>query len=652
VGVVGFGVASPPSAALVVGDSVILTAAASAPGGRPVLDRDVAWSSSDTLVATVNAAGHVRARGVGSATVTAEVEGQRAGVPIVVAAPPPVPFVRRWSVSLEAPTTSRLVSVWESPEGNVYAVSDIGEVIWFDGRRWTATQTFTSLSSVWGSSDRDVYAVGANGAVLHFDGSHWRSIDIGTRETLHAVWGTAPDNLFVGSSRAVLHFDGIRWRTIPLPGTFSFLTDLWGLASGSLYVAASDRSVLRLDGDEWTHLARLPHSPYAIWGADEENLFVVAAIPGRGGVVYHLDGTQWRAVAATSEFLHDVWGASATEVYAVGERGTVLHFDGHAWSPVPGLAGGPELRGIAGAWPGRAVAVGWGGRVVRLQGGRWSEMVVHETLNDVWAASGSDVFVVGDAGTILRSDGGEWRRMPSGTMESLTGVWGRSPGEVYAVGTGGVLLRFDGRTWSRLDSGTGSDLTAIRGTADGDAIIAASGGVVVMRGTDRVWLPGPASSEGPLRDAWGSSSRDFYAVSRSTLHHYDGEGWRDVAMSPFGGLSALWGAPDGTIWVGGVAPRGRDRWYGFALSGGHLLELTEGRLRGVWTGASPLTGLWGSGVDQVFAVGGSGTLVRRRGDVWERVPVPTTRTLTAVAGSGPDRVWAVGEGGTILVGVP
>ena len=55
-------------------------------------------------------------------------------------------------------------------------------------------------------------------------------------------------------------------------------------------------------------------------------------------------------------------------------------------------------------------------------------------FNGVWGSSNSDVFAVGDGGTILHYDGSTWTTMNSGTNYSLTGVWGSTSSDVFAVG--------------------------------------------------------------------------------------------------------------------------------------------------------------------------------------------------------------------------
>lgn len=61
-----------------------------------------------------------------------------------------------------------------------------------------------------------------------------------------------------------------------------------------------------------------------------------------------------------------------------------------------------------------------------------------------------------------------------------------------------------------------------------------------------------------------------------------------------------------------------------------------------------LAHLWGAAANDVWAVGGAGTVLRWNGTLFSPYRSGTTRQLTGVAGSGPRDVWAVGEAGTLL----
>jgi hypothetical protein len=80
-------------------------------------------------------------------------------------------------------------------------------------------------------------------------------------------------------------------------------------------------------------------------------------------------------------------------------------------------------------------------------------------LHSSWGTSSSDIYSVGDGGTILHFDGTAWTKMASGTTTNLGHVWGTSDQNIWAAGwdqtTGATaLVHFDGSTWSQIDPNT------------------------------------------------------------------------------------------------------------------------------------------------------------------------------------------------------
>jgi hypothetical protein len=116
--------------------------------------------------------------------------------------------------------------------------------------------------------------------------------------------------------------------------------------------------------------------------------------------------------------LYGIWGSSESDVFVVGEGGTILHYNGSDWSHM--------------------------------------DSGVTETLYRVWGSSGTDVYVVGESGTILRYDG-SWSDMASDTAQTLSGVWGSSVNNVFAVGEEGTILHYvpDTATTTTSTSGPG-----------------------------------------------------------------------------------------------------------------------------------------------------------------------------------------------------
>jgi len=89
----------------------------------------------------------------------------------------------------------------------------------------------------------------------------------------------------------------------------------------------------------------------------------------------------------------------------------------------------------------------------------YMESGTEEHLRGVWGTSATDVFAVGDKGTIIHYDGTKWSLMDSGLTDSdyvdyveLNDVFGFSSNDVYVVGENfdPLILHYDGLFWSSL----------------------------------------------------------------------------------------------------------------------------------------------------------------------------------------------------------
>ena len=133
----------PDSAALLVGDTVRLSATAFDALGGEVAGAAFAWTSADTLVAVVDSAGLVTAVGKGSATITAT-SGNASGTAAVTVRPPaPSVVVSPAAATIGPGDTLRLVAEAFDESG----------------------QRVDDLSFTWSSSDGSVATVDASGLV-------------------------------------------------------------------------------------------------------------------------------------------------------------------------------------------------------------------------------------------------------------------------------------------------------------------------------------------------------------------------------------------------------------------------------------------------------------------------------------------------------
>lgn len=135
----------------------------------------------------------------------------------------------------------------------------------------------------------------------------------------------------------------------------------------------------------------------------------------------------------TSSNTKPLYGAGviiATNAWAVGAQGTILKFNGTAWSQV---SAGLVTQDLYGVWADNdgsdyGFAVGQGGVILQLKSGTWSVMSAGDgkNLRAVWAASSQKAWAVGDGGVVKILDKGSWldKAIPAGSAPNFTSVSG------------------------------------------------------------------------------------------------------------------------------------------------------------------------------------------------------------------------------------
>lgn len=153
---------------------------------------------------------------------------------------------------------------------------------------------------------------------------------LATNESLSAIWASPTGSVWVGSA------DGHVATTAAVP---------WQELSGDVVYKS------KLPGIQWTatELPRVrsqgtPPNVSAIWGFDDRSVFLGTYL----GHIYHWDGSQW-AQAHEGQIprggtIRGFGGTSESDVYAVGDNGVLLHFNGSTWTPLraPGAPDGSE----------------------------------------------------------------------------------------------------------------------------------------------------------------------------------------------------------------------------------------------------------------------------------------------------------------------
>ncbi|MDQ3265824.1 MAG: putative metal-binding motif-containing protein [Myxococcota bacterium] len=194
-------------------------------------------------------------------------------------------------------------------------------------------------------------------------------------------------------------------------------------------VGVDDSGTLRLfgllaDGDtfEWNGTASNPSAMNSlsgvklsdIHGLDVASVYAVGTTtaPPAQPRVYQLKASNgsWTSQAVENlaglpagAGLHALWVVRADLIYAVGDAGLVLKYDGAAWSIVPGPPGAGVLTSVR-AFGTSAVYVTSGSDIYRYNGTIWELLYRHESLllHDLTGVAPDALWGVGDDGLVVR----------------------------------------------------------------------------------------------------------------------------------------------------------------------------------------------------------------------------------------------------------
>ncbi len=388
---------------------------------------------------------------------------------------------------------------------------------------------------------------------------------------------------------------------------------------------------------------------FGVWASGDDDAWAV----GEGGTILHWDGKKW--ISATSGAPKDIFGLGgsvAGDAYAVGDQGLVATLNSWGISAVSvppvsalrAIAVGPSSPG----GPDHTVAVGDGGAVLESDGSSWTiadpAVFQGSPLRGV-AAAGNGGFVAvggydGYGQIFTKPAGGAWKQAMT-VSGMLYGVAATGPTTAFAVGAAGLLVERNGDAWTESPGALGYDnVNAIYALSPQDVWVVGNSGFSshYVAGT---WQPIPATLGANLTGVWAASGKDVYACGLlGSIAHYDGSKWTDMSGPPAVDWTAIWGRSADEIYVGGkggiVA-----RWDGTAWK--IITQPITATLRNVW----------GTAKDDVWAVGEKGSIYHFDGGGWsfsaidpyeipDQKPYKVESTLLAVWGASKTDVWASG----------
>ena len=527
-------------------------------------------------------------------------------------------------------TVDNLNGIWGSPSNNIFAVGDNGTIIQYDQYGWSdmAPGFATNLKGVWGSSASDVYTVGEGGFIAHYNGTSWSEMESGAATDLNRIWGNASNNyVAVGAGGTVISYNGISWSGME-SGTTADLKDVWGSAADDIYAV------------------------------------------GEKGTVIHYDGTEWSAInSQTAANLRGIWGSSADNIFAVGEYGTILYYDGTSWIKMDSGTQ-DSLISTFGTLNPRVMVVGYDGNILSLTG----PSVQGKICNACTGAAINNVSIEFDNQTTSTNVQGIYSPLQAqgGTYPLSLSASGYFPQEItvnlpnnnslidhasYLVPNPGYEGCISGTITKTVLIGTiprenekGVQNMAVQlyqGTAFKQSTVTDEGGnyhfTGVIAGSNYKVVPAITSSEystDPPEHAditVPTNARYYFELTYLEGQEEPQSYWTSMTSGTTRLVHGIWGSALNNI---------------FAVGDGGTIRRYNGSSWGTQTSGttSNLKGVWGS-VTTVYAVGSGGTILQKAlnvGTTWSTMTSSTPNGLNAIWGSSETDIFAVGDSGTII----
>lgn len=577
--------------------------------------------------------------------------------------------------SWESPTPlgAALVDIVGDGESYFWVLDGFGNIIKYESGPWiyevrpTPGKQMTSLASC-GLGSR-LYAAGESGVVLRRHGGEWLEENVGTSTLVRDIACDADRAYALGANGVLYVRQSSTWQAVDT-GEGGDLSTLAPVTNrGQVFLAGPSGLVVRCDvptggaPGSWTCVRE--DSPtteklHAIWAAPTTG--EVWAVGDRGTMV-HRASQGWRVIpqpAVTDAFVcvtgfHDAAGnrtrlvaATRSGMAVVHEAGTeqreVLQLPGAAvsaaWMPIEHVLLFAASNGALWSWSGPAVEPPFAAR-----GGRYP------TVQHLLAAASlgeGRVLAVGAEGTRLLRQNGAWLpdALGASTAQMLTGITARSPGEVYAVGTGGTVLVRRWGTWFAEAVGvTEQNLMSV--AHDNRHVWAVGGNVLLEKDlATETWrlvaLPAGtwATSVAVRRDAQGDATEVVVAGSDCAL-------WTFIPGTNTFKAAAECGVQSPTFTAATFLTTGE---LVMASLEGHLYVRSGSTLFPEHVNdanGQPLRGFLVDGAD-VWTMSEDGGLYRRRGGIWIRQLKDVTTAGFFGGAKDETGLYFVGEFGTII----
>ena len=515
------------------------------------------------------------------------------------------------------------------------------------------------------------------GAIWRLSGSQWQLQSIPAVGDLDLVDMASTSVGFASGEKVTLRYNGSGWQIAASGNSVPELYDISAVSATALW-GVGPTGIYFFNGSNW----QLIDPDSNLYALDMTASFGWAV--GHSGEIRRYNGSAWEtAVTPTTNELIDVAIVSATDVWAAGTGGTILHYTGGATNNWQAVSSGTTEILVTLSIP--TANAGWSGgldsALLEYNGSNWvtrnqevkPEALTSDILLGVDVLSNGNVWATGgdldNDSIILKREGGNWQiDTTNPATKTLNDIDLISDTEGWAVGgnfdgNGGVILKRSGGAW-QIDATnpttrtlTGVDIvTASEVWASGGDFKNRQGGTnlaAIIQYNGANWQANTVPVDaGVLYDLdMFNASTGFAVGEKNTILKYNGAGgWTKETLNTSGAtyaLAAVQMVSASEAWAVGVSEN----------SGSSDTGLILHYQGGAWTPVAVSNSLLEStelldismiSANEGWVVGENGVILYYGNGNWQEVTEFESLTLLGVQMGNSDTGWIVGAGGAIL----
>lgn len=489
---------------------------------------------------------------------------------------------------------------------DVWAVGNNGKIWHYNGSSWqlNATISGTNWNDIVMVSSTQGWVVGSGGLSAYYNGSIWTTFVVDSTADISGVEVLRPDSVWaVGNNGRIWEYDGTSWYLHTNSGgdhlnaiTIDSALYMWAVGnngyimqglgnyidSGSYVSTVIDSSEASSTWDYVTWTENLPTNsqltvairtgetatPDGTWStwSNEYVLGDSMAIQNGRYLQYRISLTRGDSVietptlyditfiynAATIEDLYGTDFVSGNDMWAVGDSGKILQYNGTSWSEFVDT-GTQSWHSISMVDANFGWAVSTNGDVAMYNGTSWLVSAIVDTapIYGVDALSRTEAYAVGGQGKIWFYNGTYWVSTDTGAQQwNAVSMLDDETG--WAVGSNGEIAQYDEGTWVTNITLSGSSLQSVFTLSENNAwAVGANGEIWHYNGS--TWSLHTDTGNQLWRDiSFVDASQGWIVGDMGEIYEWDGSTW-DVFSSPTSrDLHGIIATTNGGAIVGGV----------------------------------------------------------------------------------------------------